>query len=165
MRLVRFIARAFLSSYFIAEGVRAWKNPAQSATELQECVDQVGQFADRFLPADVAAAIPRDGVDLVRLNAGAQIGAGAGFAIGLFRRPAALVLGATMMPKIMANLPRRGLPAGEAQQRKQRFATALALTGAAILAGLDTQGRPSLGWRLRHSGGFTRPQRTEGEDR
>lgn len=41
-------------------------------------------------------------------------------------------------------------PANNAE-RKRRFATAVALSGAALLAAFDREGRPSLAWRMSHA--------------
>jgi uncharacterized membrane protein YphA (DoxX/SURF4 family) len=144
MNLIRFTARALLSSYFIAQGLGALKNPEQASVELQGCLDSVKPLADKVLPADLAAKLPEQGADLVKVQGVAQMAAGLGFGVNLLRRPAAGVLAATMVPKVLASLPKRGEKTDVGE-----LVTNLALFGAAVLAAFDTEGKPSLVWQAR----------------
>lgn len=54
-------------------------------------------------------------------------------------------------PRTGAPVPHDTAAPANNGERKRRFATAIALSGAALLAAFDREGRPSLAWRMSHA--------------
>jgi hypothetical protein len=94
--------------------------------------------------------LPKDAVTLIKWNGMAQVAAGALLAIGKFRRLAAVVLIGSIVPTTYAGhrFWEETDDAARAQQRVHFFKN-LGLLGGLILAAFDTEGAPSLGWRVR----------------
>jgi uncharacterized membrane protein YphA (DoxX/SURF4 family) len=96
-------------------------------------------------------ANPPSAETLVRVNGAVQIGAGLLLATGRFRRLASLALIGSIIPTTVAGhrFWEETDPATRAQQRVH-FLKNLGLLGGLILAAVDTEGAPSLGWRAKH---------------
>ena len=141
MPLSRRIARPLLASVFIADGVNALRDPAAQ------------------LSGDVAGAEPAtartgpggiDPVVAVRVNGGVQIVAGLLLALGKARRLASVVLMGSLVVSTHAG-HRFWEETDETEREQQRlhFVKNVALFGGLILAAVDTEGAPSLGWRAK----------------
>lgn len=94
--------------------------------------------------------LPQDTATLVRMNGMVQVGAGALLSVGKFRRLAALALIGSVIPVTYAG--HRSWEEVDDDVRSQQrihFLKNLGLLGGLILAALDTEGSPSLGWRAR----------------
>jgi len=141
MALSRRIARPLLASIFIVGGLDAVRNPAGKAKRAEAVT---GPLSDKV------AAIPSDPEVLVRLNGFLQIGAGLLLATGRFRRLASAVLIGSIIPTTYAG-HRFWEETDEATraQQKMHFLKNLGLLGGLILAAMDTEGEPSLGWRAK----------------
>lgn len=141
MSVVRFLARPLLASSFIADGIHKIKK-AQDPTVRPAALAR--RVADT-LPVELGDAF------LNRAAGGAQLGAGALFALGKLPRLAALVLAASAA--CTTALEYRAADAttkeGRAARRSQLLKN-LSLNGAALLAVVDTAGKPSLVWRVQH---------------
>ncbi len=140
MGISRKIARPLLASMFIGGGMDAFRHPESKAKAAEVVTSRVAG----------KAGLPSDTVQLVRINGGIQVGAGALLAIGRFRRLAALALIGSILPTTYAG--HRFWEEDDAQTRAQQqvhFLKNLGLLGGLILAAVDTEGRPSLGWRAR----------------
>jgi uncharacterized membrane protein YphA (DoxX/SURF4 family) len=142
MAISRRIARPLLASIFIVGGIDAFRNP-EGKVKKAEAV--TGPLSERF------SAIPSDPETLVQINGAVQVGAGVLLATGKFRRLASLVLIGSIIPTTYAG-HRWWEETDEAtrQQQKIQFAKNLGLLGGLILAAMDTEGQPSIGWRARH---------------
>ncbi len=141
MALTRVVARPMLSAIFIAGGLDALRNP-DGKVKAAEAV--TGPLAER-VPA--LAGDPRT---LVRLNGAVQVGAGVMLATGTFRRLAALALIGSIVPTTYAG--HRFWEETDDSARTQQvthFLKNVGLLGGLVLAAVDTEGRPSLGWRAR----------------
>jgi uncharacterized membrane protein YphA (DoxX/SURF4 family) len=94
--------------------------------------------------------LPTDPELLVRINSGVHVGAGILLAIGKFRRLAALALFGTLIPTTWA-AHRWWEEKDEAARAQQQahFYKNLGLMGGLVLAAVDTEGAPSLGWRAK----------------
>ena len=143
MSLTRRIARPLLSAAFVTGGIDTLRKPAPRV-EMAEPV--ASQVADP-LP------LPDDTEQLVKINAGVQVGAGLLLAIGRLPRLAAAALAASLVPTTLAGhrFWEEQDEAAKAQQQVQ-FVKNLGLLGGLLLAMFDTEGAPSLGWRARHAG-------------
>ncbi len=71
--LVRRIARPLLASSFVYGGIDTLRNPQSRVPGAAPVVDQIAAKADEQLPVQV----PRDVEQYVKVNAGAQVAAGA----------------------------------------------------------------------------------------
>lgn len=140
--IARRLARTMLGSVFVNGGIDTLRNPGPRA-ELAEPV--VEKLAD-------PAPLPDDTDQLVKVNAVVQIVGGALLALGRFRRLAAVALAVSLVPTTLAGhrFWEKEDPAEQAQQRTQ-FAKNMGLLGGLILAAVDTEGAPSLGWRARRA--------------
>lgn len=141
MSISRRVARPLLASMFIAGGLDAARNP-ESKVKAAEAVAQPLKDTFPMLPDDTAT--------LVKLNGIVQVGAGTLLAIGRYPRLAACVLIGSIIPTTYAG--HRFWEELDDETRKQQqthFLKNLGLLGGLILAALDTEGAPSLGWRAR----------------
>jgi uncharacterized membrane protein YphA (DoxX/SURF4 family) len=141
MALTRRIARPLLAAIFVAGGFDAVRNPegkvpkAKAVTEpLRE---QTGMSA-------------LDTTTVVRVNGLVQVIGGILLATGKFRRPACVVLMGSLVPTTYAG-HRFWEETDETVRSQQRmhFLKNLGLLGGLILAAVDTEGAPSLGWRTK----------------
>ncbi|RVW09200.1 DoxX family protein [Prescottella agglutinans] len=146
--LVRRIARPLLSTVFIAGGIGALRSPSPPA-------QAAGPFLEKSietLPGAVTDKLPSDPETLVKINAAVQIGAGALLAIGKAPRASSLVLAGTLIPTTVAGHDFWNVddPQQRAMQRMQFFKN-MTILGGLLIAAVDTEGKPSLGWRGRRA--------------
>ena len=141
MALTRRIARPLLASIFIAGGIDAVRHPEGKAKAAQAVTVPLTQRVP---------SLPDDPELLVRVNGAVQVGAGVLLAVGRFRRLAALALIGSIIPTTYAG-HRFWEEEDEATRAQQRvhFLKNLGLLGGLVLAAVDTEGEPSLGWRAR----------------
>lgn len=142
MTLLRAAARLMLASSFIANGVSAVRQPDAQVEEAEAITEKLVPVTQRALPASVESYLPTDTRTWVRIVGGARIAGGVMLATGLGRRCGASILATSMVPRTVASSPlgTRGAPAPD-------FFASISLLGAAALAALDTEGKPSLAWR------------------
>ena len=146
--LVRRIARPMLASSFIYGGIDTLRNPKSRVPGARPVVEQITAQADKQLPIQ----IPRDVEQWVRIDAGVKVGAGAMLALGKLPRISALLLAASTVPTTLA-----GHRFWEHDDPKERFGQIahflknLGLVGGLLIAAVDTEGRPSVGWRARRA--------------
>ncbi len=142
MSLSRRLARPLLAAVFISEGVDTLRHPEPRVA-----------MADPVAPQMVQKlGLRTDTQTLVKINAGVHVGAGALLALGKFRRLAALALIGSIIPTTYAG--HRFWESDDPATRKQQqihFLKNLGLLGGLILAAVDTEGAPSVGWRARRS--------------
>lgn len=104
------------------------------------------------LPDALAARVPDDPSQFVRINSAAQVVGGLLLASGRAPRPAALVLAATVVP---GTVTEQDFWAEKDPDRKAAkrvgFLKDLGLLGGLMIAAADTEGKPSLGWRARRA--------------
>lgn len=134
---IRGLARILLSGVFIVGGLSAWKRSPKLAGK-----------AERFSkPISDVTGISVTGSELVRLNSGVQIAAGALFAIGFQQRVMAMVLAGTLVPTTIAGHSYWEFESEEDQaQHRIHFLKNAAIIGGLTFAALDTGGRPSVFW-------------------
>jgi len=146
--LVRRIARPLLAASFISDGADALRNPQAHVAGAAPLVQKVTETADRQLPVQ----LPKDAAQWVRIVGGVKAGAGVLFALGRLPRLSALLLGATAVPTALAQhrFWAAGAGADKANQTKH-FLHWMGLLGGVLLAAVDTQGRPSVGYRARRA--------------
>jgi putative oxidoreductase len=126
---------------FVVGGWDSLRNPEGKVKK----ADPVAQAVASRVPG-----LPQETETLIRINGAVMVGAGALLAIGKFPRLAALALIGTILPTTYAG-HRFWEETDEATKAQQRihFIKNLGLLGGLILAAVDTEGAPSLGWRAR----------------
>jgi hypothetical protein len=100
--------------------------------------------------------LPKDTEQLVRINAGIQVGAGTLLAMGRLPRLSALALAVSLVPTTLAGHRFWEAQGPERQQHQRHFLKNVGLCGGLLIAAVDTEGRPSLAWRARHVGASTK---------
>ncbi|WP_024793038.1 DoxX family protein [Tomitella biformata] len=146
--LVRRIARPMLASTFVAMGIDVLRKPGGRTEVAAPLVEQ----SRALLPGPAAALVPADPENAVRLNALVQIGGGLMLATGKYPRIASSVLAATLLPTTVAGHPFWAETDPERRQIQQvQFLKNISILGGLLLAAVDTEGKPSLGWRGRRA--------------
>ena len=148
MSLLRFVARSMLASYFVINGVKAFRHPEELVEAAQPIADAVLPTVNSILPESVRGYLPEDTTGFVKCTGIAQIAGGLSLATGIARRPGACLLAATMVPHVLASNPLKAK--GEERSVAQaQLSKNVALLGGVLLASRDTQGKPSLAWKVR----------------
>ena len=146
--LVRRIARPLLASSFVYGGIDTLRNPQSRVPGARPVVEKVTEQADKSLPVQV----PRDVEQWVKIDAAVKVGAGSLFALGKFPRLSALLMAGSIVPTTLA-----GHRFWEHTDPKERFGQLshflknLGLLGGLLLAAVDTEGKPSVGYRARRA--------------
>ena len=141
MALSRRIARPLLASIFVAEGFDAVRHPEGKVAKAPVVTEPIREETGLAVLETETA---------VRVNGGVQIVAGVLLAAGKFRRLASLVLMGSLISTTYAGY-RFWEETDETARSQQRmhFLKNLGLFGGLILAAVDTEGAPSLGWRAK----------------
>jgi len=144
---IRRIARPLLSVAFIGQGVDALRNPKPAADAARPALDGM-----RKLPDPIGTNLPSDAETFARVNAAVQIGGGLLLATGKMPRLASAALAFTVIPGSLSGhmFWTESDPQRKADERRA-FMTDLSLLGGLIIAAVDTEGKPSLGWRGRRA--------------
>ena len=136
--MIRLLARPMLASSFIFSGLDRLRHADATAAQLAPVL------------APLSAALPVDASEktLARLLAGAQVGAGILLALGKFSRPAAVVLTLTAgLGTVVEYRTAETTTKENRAHRRNQLTKNIALIGGALLASVDTAGRPGLAWR------------------
>ncbi len=145
--LIRRIARPLLSVAFIGQGVDALRNPKTAADAARPALDGMRQ-----LPDPIGTNVPSDAENFARVNAAVQVGGGLLLATGKMPRLASAALAFTVIPGSVGGhmFWNESDPQRKADERRA-FMTDMSLLGGLIIAAVDTEGKPSLGWRGRRA--------------
>lgn len=146
MSLLRFAGRTMLASFFVVNGARAVANPEPLLASAEPLAKAFVPLAQKVAPPTVANYIPDDARTLVRVTGAAQVVGGLMLATGIGRRLGAGILGLSMVPHVLASRPGKVSTPEERQIAQSQLLRNVALLGGAILASLDTQGKPDLAW-------------------
>jgi putative oxidoreductase len=148
MTLVRLLARPMLASMFVVGGINAYKNADKMAPKAKPVFDRVVPAAQKAVPQ---APLPKDAETLVKANAVAQLAAAGLLATGKFPRLSANVLALSLIPTTAVGHRywEESDPAARANQ-KVHFFKNVSMLGGLLLAGVDTEGRPGIAWRVKH---------------
>lgn len=132
--VVHRVARVLLAGWFAVEGWRALRTPGPHVQRVRTAYHRL---AERL---DLPALDDRRAGQLVRAHGAAMVlGAGA-LALGPAPRTAALVLADLSLPLTVA--------AALDGPDRDRLVTTASMTGGALLAALDREGKPSMAWRV-----------------
>lgn len=140
--MIRLLARPMLASSFVVSGVDKLRHADQTAAELSPVLRQI------------VAALPvqTDEKTVARVLAGTQVGAGLLLAAGKFSRLSATLLSVTaaLTTYVEYKTAHDGSKESKAHRRSQ-LTKNVGLLGGALLASVDTAGRPGLAWRAGHA--------------
>ena len=158
--LVRRLARPLFASWFVSEGISVLRDPDPHVADARALLERLRRtMPEQAKGTPVASAVQKPVTDgqltaIVRAHGGALAVAGTLLALGRAPRTTAFVLAILTAPLALVSLPDRKVEHGDLvlkRDRRRRLVRSLAFTGGAILAGSDTQGRPSVGWRIEHA--------------
>ncbi len=133
----RTVARSLLASAFVVLGAKSLLRSDQLTPVAEQVTDPIAD----------AAGVDASTKQLVQINAGVQIAGGALLALGIGARPAAVALGASLIPTTLAS--HRFWESKTPMQKEldtMGFVKNAAILGGLIFAALDTGGRPSVFW-------------------
>jgi len=136
-----------LSAAFISRGVDAVRSPKPAAEAARPTLEGLSK-----LPDPVGTNVPSNAETVARVNAAVQIGGGLLLASGKLPRVASAALALTVVPGSLGGHTfwRESDPQRKADERRA-FLTDVSLIGGLIIAAVDTEGKPSLGWRGRRA--------------
>jgi uncharacterized membrane protein YphA (DoxX/SURF4 family) len=145
--LIRRIARPMLSAVFIGRGVDALRSPKPAADAARPTLETLSK-----LPEPVGAKVPSNVETVARINGAVQIGGGLLLATGKLPRLASAALAVSVVPGSLGSHAfwNETDPQRKADERRALL-TDVSLIGGLIIAALDTEGKPSLGWRGRRA--------------
>jgi uncharacterized membrane protein YphA (DoxX/SURF4 family) len=145
--LIRRVARPMLSTAFIARGVEALRSPKPAADAARPTLEGLSK-----LPDPVGTNVPANAETVARINAFVQIGGGLLLATGKLPRVASAALALSVVPGSLGGHTfwSETDPQRKAEERRA-FLTDISLIGGLIIAAVDTEGKPSLGWRGRRA--------------
>lgn len=155
--LLRRLARPLFASWFVSEGLDVVRHPAAHAADARGALTALRARLPEAARQGPAGEVldyeisDRQLTTIVQVHGVALAGAGVLLAIGKAPRIAALALAALTAPLILVNLPGKRVPGEDPairKARKERFVRALAFTGGALIAGVDLEGKPGIGWRV-----------------
>jgi len=127
-----------IAGMFIVGGLDAFQHPATKTAKAEKVAPPLAR----------TFGLPEDTTTLVRANGAVQVGAAALLAVGRFPRLASLILAGSLVPTTLAG--HRFWEETDKQVRtmqRTHFLKNVAMLGGLLLAAVDTEGRPSLGWR------------------
>lgn len=137
MSLVRRVARPLLAAPFITAGVAHLRSPERTGNGLRPLLDKVSDVVPQ------AQSVAEKPELAARVLGGVQVGAGALLALGKMPRLASALIVAAQSATLLAD----GVPQHKDGSRALAVTTQLGLTGGALLAVVDTDGKPSLAYR------------------
>ncbi|HTH85072.1 DoxX family protein [Mycobacterium sp.] len=145
--LIRRIARPMLSAVFISRGVDALRSPKPAADAARPTLEGLSK-----LPDPVGTNVPSNAETVARVTAAVQIGGGLLLASGRLPRLASAALALSVVPGSLGGhmFWSQSDPQRKADERRA-FLTDVSLIGGLIIAAVDTEGKPSLGWRGRRA--------------
>ena len=145
--LIRRIARPMLSAAFISRGVESLRSPKPAADAARPTLEGLSK-----LPDPLGTNVPSSAETVARITAAVQIGGGLLLATGRLPRLASAALAASVVPGSLGGhmFWNQSDPGRKADERRA-FLTDVSLIGGLIIAAVDTEGKPSLGWRGRRA--------------
>jgi putative oxidoreductase len=146
--LVRRIARPLLAAPFIYGGISTLRKPQDRVPGAAPVVEKIATTADSQLPVQV----PRDVQQWVQADAAVKVAVGSLFALGKLPRLSALVLAGSIVPTTLAG--HRFWEHDDPTERFGQISNFLknaGLLGGLLLAAVDTEGKPSVGYRARRA--------------
>ena len=146
--LVRRIARPLLAAPFIYGGISTLRKPQDRVAGATPVVEKIAETADKQLPVEV----PKDVEQWVKADAAIKVAAGSLFALNKLPRLTAITLSASVVPTTLAG--HRFWEHDDPTEKFGQLSNFLkntGLLGGLLLAAVDTEGKPSMGYRARRA--------------
>ena len=146
--LVRRIARPLLATPFVYGGISTLRKPQDRVPGARPVVEKIADAADKQLPVQ----LPKDVEQWVKADAAVKVVAGVLFGLGRLPRLTALVLAGSTVPTTLAG--HRFWEESDPKvsfEKIAHFVKNLGLLGGLLLAAVDTEGKPSVGYRARRA--------------
>ena len=136
-----------LAATFITRGVEALRTPEPAVDATKSTLEGLAK-----LPEPVGPNVPTNAETVAKVAAGVQIGAGLLLAAGKLPRLSSAALAVSVVPGSLGTHAfwNETDPVRKASERRALLAD-VGLVGGLIIASVDTEGRPSLGWRGRRA--------------
>jgi uncharacterized membrane protein YphA (DoxX/SURF4 family) len=136
-----------LSAAFISRGIDTLRSPKPATDAARPTLEGLSK-----LPDPVGSNVPSNAETVARINAVVQIGGGLLLASGKLPRVASAALAISVVPGSLGGHTfwNESDPQRKADERRA-FLTDISLIGGLIIAAVDTEGKPSLGWRGRRA--------------
>lgn len=143
MSPIRFLARPMLAAGYISNGVDRLRRPEAATASIGPLLNMARKRID----------VPIDAPTLARATGAAQVAAGSLLAIGRFPRVSATILVGTYLldtvgERIAAD---KTTSKDDKRARTERTLIRTSMLGGALLASVDTAGKPGLWWRTQHA--------------
>jgi uncharacterized membrane protein YphA (DoxX/SURF4 family) len=136
-----------LATTFIARGVDALRSPKPAADAARPALDSLSK-----LPDPVGPNVPTNAETVARVNGAVQVGAGLLLATGKLPRFASAALALSVVPGSLGGHAFWNEHDAERKASERRaFLADISLIGGLIISSVDTEGKPSLGWRGRRA--------------
>jgi uncharacterized membrane protein YphA (DoxX/SURF4 family) len=139
--LLRRLARPLLAVPFVYDGLSAALRPTEHTDAARQGADTVTRTLGLDPLDDTQVSL------LVRAHGAATVVAGLLLAVGRAPRTAALTLAALTAPLAVVNQPFTA-KGDERKERTAKFVRNLGSVGAAVIAGIDLEGRPGVTYRI-----------------
>jgi|GEM_PF-771001 len=139
--LLRRLARPLLAAPFVYDGVSTALRPAEHTDAARQGADTVTDALGVDKLDDTQVSL------LVRAHGTATALAGVLLAVGRAPRTAALALAALSAPLAVVNQPFTS-KGDERKDKTAKFVRNLGAVGAAVIAGIDLEGRPGVSYRI-----------------
>ncbi|MDT5125834.1 MAG: hypothetical protein QOH54_1478, partial [Mycobacterium sp.] len=136
-----------LAATFVGRGVEALRSPKPAADAARPTLEGLAK-----LPGPVGPNVPANAETVARVNGAVQIGAGLLLATGKLPRFASAALALSVVPgSLGGNTFWAETDPARKADRRRAFVADISLIGGLIIASVDTEGKPSLGWRGRRA--------------
>jgi putative oxidoreductase len=147
MTIVRRLARPMLATAFIQIGLDSLRHPVPTVEAARPVL------APATAKVSQATGLPDDPELVVRASGALMAGSATLLALGKLPRLSALLMTLSLLPTACATALfwREQDPVLKREQRRKALAN-LGLIGGALLAAVDTQGKPGVAWRSQHAG-------------
>lgn len=138
-----------LSAVFISRGVDALRSPKPATDATRQTLEELSKLPD---PVGTKVPVPSNAETVAKVTAAVQIGGGLLLATGKLPRFASAALALSVVPGSLGghSFWNEVDPQRKAEERRA-FITDVSLIGGLIIAAVDTEGKPSLGWRGRRA--------------
>ncbi|OLT38761.1 hypothetical protein BJF85_08845 [Saccharomonospora sp. CUA-673] len=151
--IVRRVARPLLAAIFIAGGLNAIRQAEGHAQAAEPFL------SENVLPVADKLPVDTDPVAVVKFDGAVKVAAGTMLALGKFPRLSSIALLTSITATTVAGHPFwEKQDAGERAQEQVQFLKNAGLAGGLMLAMVDTEGKPSVGWRTKRAARKARKQ-------
>lgn len=146
--LIRRLARPLLAASFIFGGVQVLRDVQGHAKAAAPVVNKVTKKTKEWLPEQV----PTDAETLVKIDGLVKIGAGTMLALGKCPRLASMALADSLVATTLAAHAYWEIDDPQERTAQQiHFMKNMSLLGGLLVAAVDTEGKPSVGYLTKHN--------------